>query len=122
MCFLEPRSVLPYKQPTFRQAENLANFLKVPLGYVFLNEPPRMNIIKSEFRTIGNKISEENIFQAKEYLGLDEFWYEEHGDKNSAFKYLRQKLESKGIIVMQSGVVGSNNHRRLNVSKFRGFL
>jgi len=42
--------------PTFRQLESLANFLKVPLGYMFLDKPPKTNVIKSEFRTIGNKI------------------------------------------------------------------
>ena len=42
--------------PTFRQVERLANFLGVPLGYMFLEEPPKTNIIESEFRTIGNKI------------------------------------------------------------------
>ncbi len=149
--------------PTFRQVESLANFLGVPLGYMFLEEPPRTNIIESEFRTIGNKIpeiskalqdtlyimarkkdwlsehrrgkgwgkllpynfsdlSKENILPAKKYIDLDEFWYKEHRDKDSAFKYLRQKLEDIGIIVMQSGVVGSDNRRRLNVNEFRGFL
>jgi Zn-dependent peptidase ImmA (M78 family) len=149
--------------PTFRQVESLANFLGVPLGYMFLEEPPRTNLIESEFRTIGNKIpdiskdlqdtlyimarkkdwlseyrrekgwgkllpddfsdlSKDNILPAKKYIGLDEFWYKGHRDKDSAFKYLRQKLEDKGIIVMQSGVVGSNNRRKLNVNEFRGFL
>jgi len=151
------------EHPTFRQVERLANFLGVPLGYMFLNEPPRTNIIESEFRTIGNKIpeiskdlqdtlyimarkkdwlseyrkekgwkkllpdsfgdfSKGSVHRAREYLGLDEFWYKQHRDKSSAFKYLRKKLESKGIIVMQSGIVGSNNHRKLNVNEFRGFL
>ena len=41
--------------PTFRQLENLANFLKVPLGYMFLDKPPKSDIIESEYRTIGNK-------------------------------------------------------------------
>ena len=41
--------------------------------------------------------------------------------KESAFKFLRRKLEAKGIIVMQSGVVGSDNRRRLDVNEFRGF-
>jgi hypothetical protein len=36
--------------------ERLANFLGVPS--MFLEEPPRTNIIESEFRTIGNKIPE----------------------------------------------------------------
>lgn len=149
--------------PTFRQVESLANFLGVPLGYMFLEEPPRANIIESEFRTIGNKIpeiskelqdtlylmsrkrdwlsehrrrkgwskllshdfgdlSKDNLLPAKKYLDLDEYWYKEHRDKNSAFKYLRKKIEDKGIIVMQNGVVGSNNRRRLDVNEFRGFL
>ena len=149
--------------PTFRQLESLANFLGVPLGYMFLEEPPGTNLIASEFRTIGNKIpeiskdlqdtlyimarkkdwlsehrrakgwgklllddfsnlSKGNVHFAKKYIDLDEFWYKELRDKDSAFKYLRQKLEGKGIIVMQSGVVGSNNRRRLNVKEFRGFL
>jgi Zn-dependent peptidase ImmA (M78 family) len=149
--------------PTFRQVESLANFLGVPLGYMFLDELPRTNLIESEFRTIGNKIpeiskglqdtlyimarkkdwlsehrrrkgwekllfddfsnlSKKNILPAKKYIGLDEFWYKEHRNKDSAFKYLRQKLEDKGILVMQSGVVGSDNRRRLNVNEFRGFL
>ena len=41
--------------PTFRQLEKLTNFLKVPLGYMFLNKPPKSDIIESEFRTIRNK-------------------------------------------------------------------
>lgn len=132
--------------PTFRQLERLANFLGVPLGYMFLDEPPGANIVESEFRSIGNKLpaiskdlqdtlyimarkkdwlseyrrekgwgkllshdfselSRENMLPAKEYIDLDEFWYREHRNKDSAFKYLRQKLEDKGIVVMQSGVV-----------------
>ncbi|NLL20097.1 MAG: ImmA/IrrE family metallo-endopeptidase [Clostridia bacterium] len=149
--------------PTFRQLERLANFLGVPLGYMFLDEPPGANIVESEFRSIGNKLpaiskdlqdtlyimarkkdwlseyrrekgwgkllshdfselSRENMLPAKEYIDLDEFWYREHRNKDSAFKYLRQKLEDKGIVVMQSGVVGTDNSRRLDVNEFRGFL
>ncbi len=149
--------------PTFRQLENLANFLGVPLGYMFLKKPPITNLIASEFRTIGNKIpeiskdlhdtlyimarkknwlsehrrakgwekllhgdfsnlSKDNVHLAKRNIDLDEFWYKELRDKDFAFKYLRQKLEDKGIIVMQSGVVGSDNRRRLSVKEFRGFL
>jgi len=152
--------------PTFRQVEKLANFLKVPLGYMFLDRPPKTNLIESEFRTIENKIPEISkdlqdtlysmgrkrdwlseyrkekgwekllpegfdisnkdittaCLRAKKFVDLDEYWYKEHRDASSAFKYLREKLEDKGIIVMQSGVVGSNNRRKLNVKEFRGFL
>lgn len=153
--------------PTFRQVQKLANFLKVPLGYMFLDKPPKGNLIESEFRTIGNKVPEtskdlqDTLFSigrkkdwlseyrkkkgwgkiissgldgfdrndinqvsqiAKDFIGLDDYWYKLCRDHAFAFNYLREKLESKGIIVMQNGVVGSNNHRKLNVREFRGFL
>lgn len=153
--------------PTFRQVENLANFLKVPLGYMFLDRPPKTNIIESEFRTIKNKMPEiskelqDTLYNmgrkrdwlseyrkemgweklipddfgdlnkkgfntvcrlAKEHIGLDEFWYKGYRDNRTAFNYLRERLEDKGITVMQNGIVGSNTHRKLNVNEFRGFL
>ena len=153
--------------PTFRQVEELANFLKVPLGYMFLNKPPKTDIIQSEFRTIGNKVPEiskelkdtlysmgrkgdwlneyrkekgweklipdklldlgdKDIYSistiAKEYLKLDEFWYKKYKNNKEAFDYLRERLETSGITVMQNGVVCSNNYRKLNIDEFRGFL
>lgn len=153
--------------PTFRQVEELANFLKVPLGYMFLDEPPKTDIIESEFRTVGNKMPEiskelkdtlysmgrkkdwlseyrrENGWEklipedlldlksqdvnsicisAKEFLDIDEFWYRDCNNTTTAFNYLRGKLEDSGIIVMQNGVVGANNYRKLDIDEFRGFL
>ncbi len=150
--------------PTFRQLENLANLLKVPLGYMFLDKPPRTNIIESDFRTIGNKkpnisknlkdtiyemsrkqdwISEyrkdngwdkiivksykdlkmdDLIKEAKEFLDLKGYWYRDFKDNRKAFNFLREKLENKGIIVMQNGVVVSNTHRKLDINEFRGFM
>ncbi len=155
------------EHPTFRQLEKLANFLRVPFGYMFLNKPPKTNIIESEFRTIENKIPEiskelqDTLYnmgrkkdwlsayrrekgwgklipddfsnldqkdhntvcrQAKEFLGIDEFWYKDYRDNRNAFNYLRERLEDKGITVMQNGIVGSNTHRKLSVNEFRGFL
>ena len=45
--------------PTFRQTERLAEALRVPLGYLFLSQPPKMEIPISDFRTLPNK---ENLF------------------------------------------------------------
>jgi len=42
--------------PTFKQLQALCKFLHVPFGYMFLDEPPELNIIKSEFRTISSNI------------------------------------------------------------------
>lgn len=38
-----------------------------------------------------------------------------------ALRLQRECLESQGILVMQSGIVGENTHRPLNVDEFRGF-
>lgn len=153
--------------PTFRQLEKLANFLKVPLGYMFLDRPPKSDIIESEYRTIGNKkpyisknlkdtiydmsrkqdwISEyrkdngwdkiildnyneldvdatlEIANKAKEFLNLKEFWYRDFKVSRIAYNFLRERLELKGIIVMQNGIVGSNTHRKLDIDEFRGFM
>lgn len=153
--------------PTFRQVEALANYLMVPLGYMFLKKPPKTDIIQSEFRTIGNKIPEnskelkDTLFNiglkkdwlseylkeqgwsnlipselldlkdkdiyniskiAKEYLKIDELWYEKYKNNTDAYNYLREKLEAVGITVMQSGIVGSDTHRKLNIDEFRGFI
>ncbi len=153
--------------PTYRQVEDLANFLKVPFGYMFLDEPPSKDVIESQFRTIGNKkpkisknlkdtiysmsrkqdwISEfrkdngwESIIpdeyknldtsktvefaqKVKSFIGLKEYWYKEVKDINSAFIFLRKLLEEKGIIVMQSGIVGPSTKRLLQIEEFRGFM
>ena len=153
--------------PTFRQLEDLANYLKVPFGYMFLDKPPKTNIIEAEFRTIGNKIPNisknlrdtvydmsrkqdwiseyrkdngwdkldlekfkvlsrdsyiEFAEEAKSFLKLDEDWYKEVNGNKAAYNKLREALELKGIIVMQNGVVGFNNHRKLDIGEFRGFM
>lgn len=37
------------------------------------------------------------------------------------YKYLREKIESLGTLVMRNSVVGNNTHRPLNRDEFRGF-
>lgn len=154
-------------KPTFRQLEELANYLKVPFGYMFLNKPPKTDVVGSEFRSIGNKIpnisknlkdtiydmsrkqdwiseyrkdngwdkvisdkfsisNENNCFdyveEAKNFLNLDAYWYRDFNDNRVAYNFLREKIESKGIIVMQNGIVGSNTRRKLDINEFRGFM
>jgi Zn-dependent peptidase ImmA (M78 family)/transcriptional regulator with XRE-family HTH domain len=41
-------------RPTFRQAQNLANLLQIPFGYLFLSSPPAEPIELPDFRTIKN--------------------------------------------------------------------
>ena len=40
----------------------------------------------------------------------------------AAFNVLREAVSNLGILVMQNGVVGNNNHRVLNVAEFRAFV
>lgn len=54
-------------------------------------------------------------------LELKEIWHNECRDVPDAFNYIRKKLEECGIIVMMSGVVGSNTHRALDINEFRAF-
>ena len=66
--------------PTFRQLEGLSNFLKVPLGYMFLHEPPKTSIIESEFRTIGNKLPRisKNLIDTLTNMSRKKDWLSEY--------------------------------------------
>ena len=156
------------ENPTFKQLENVANYLRVPFGYMFLENPPKDNIMEVEFRSINNKLPEmskdlkdtimemdskrnwmsdyrkslgwdkldiivqfnenksEDILSdailAKKLLSLEDNWYETVKDFNEAYNFLRKKLEEAGVLVMQNGVVGMNNYRRLDINEFRAFM
>jgi Zn-dependent peptidase ImmA (M78 family) len=54
-------------------------------------------------------------------LELEVTWYENCKDSREAFSYIREKLETCGVVVMMSGVVGKNTHRALDIEEFRAF-
>ncbi|MGB4661782.1 MAG: ImmA/IrrE family metallo-endopeptidase, partial [Mobilitalea sp.] len=57
----------------------------------------------------------------REALGLQINWFESSADADASFKKLRNVLANIGIIVMMSGIVGQNTHRKLEIKEFRAF-
>jgi len=52
-------------------------------------------------------------------FGID--WYRDSTSANDSFKLLRNAISNAGVIVMMSGIVGNNTHRKLSISEFRAF-
>ncbi len=59
------------------------------------------------------------VADMKAYLGLKP--WPERGSWEDYTRDLIARIESLGILVMRSGMVGSNTHRLLNIDEFRGF-
>lgn len=156
------------EQPTFRQAQKLAERLRVPLPYLFLASPPEENSPIADLRTLRNEaratfsldfkevlndsLQKQNWY--REYLqntgqasplefigkysvesdiktvardiqavlGLDEELRKSARSKSDFLSKLVQQAEAAGILILISGVVKNNNHRKLAVEEFRGFV
>lgn len=71
---------------------------------------------------VSNHISEGEIAHSiRNALGWSDETRRESGGPGEYLTALVKKAEALGILVMRSGVVGSNNNRSLSVSEFRGF-
>jgi Zn-dependent peptidase ImmA (M78 family) len=53
--------------------------------------------------------------------GIPEDWYRQSKNKDTSFRMLRKFFENTGILVLQNGVVGQNNFRKLDIDEFRAF-
>ena len=152
--------------PTLRQLEEFANTVHVPIGYLFLSEPPAAENPIADFRTAAGQPVDRpspNLLDTVYSCLNRQTWYrdfsvslgkQELGFVGSAsmndspqivaaemrdlldfspekrqqsrtgdegFRELILKAEAVGVLVMVSGIVGSNTHRHLDVSEFRGF-
>lgn len=61
------------------------------------------------------------ILDIRNTLSINKRWYNDTKNCIESFKYLRQKLETIGVIVMLSGIVEQNTRRKLDVREFRAF-
>ena len=152
--------------PNFHQAQKLASALSVPLGYLFLSQPPEIALPITDFRTLpgtGETIPSLNLQEVLDDALRKRDWYEDwrkqegfapldfigkfsvrsdpahiaidirrqlnisegfaatFGSWDEHLRTFVQKVESSGVLVLQSGIVGNNTKRKLNVEEFRGF-
>lgn len=153
-------------RPTLRQLEGYASATHVPIGFMFLPEPPVEPLPIPDFRTMRDEQIEQPSADLLDTLYLcqqRQAWYRDYslasGSAELAFvasarvgdevvraaARIRQELgldieqcrhiatwaealrrfiehaDALGVLVMVSGVVGSNNHRKLRPQEFRGF-
>lgn len=153
-------------RPTFRQAEEMADWLHIPLGYLFLSSPPDEKIPLPDLRTIANRgitdpspelidVTQDALRKQEWYrdyrladeaqplvfvgrysiqntigdvaddmrvtLGINDALRRRAGNWEDFLSLMARNAEAAGIIVLRSGVVGNNTHRKLDVDEFRGF-
>ena len=60
--------------------------------------------------------------EIRQTLGLEEMWAADQLTWNKALLELRKRMEDLGILVVVTGMVGTNTRRKLDVSEFRGFV
>ena len=153
-------------QPTLKQVEAFARAVHVPVGYLFLQNPPEESVPIPDFRTISDQpitrpspnlldtiyICQERqswyrdfarvaqqpelgyvgsatverppesvAARIRETLGFDLASRRECPTWTEALRLFIRQADEAGVLVMVSGVVMSNTHRRLDPVEFRGF-
>lgn len=98
---------------TINQAKQLANFLKIPLGFLFLKEKPLNCDFNVEFRTIGNKQNNNLSKDLKDVLLDMDF-------KKNWMNSFRKSLEYEKIL--DGNIINLNNSSLQNASIVRKFL
>ena len=153
--------------PTLKQVEAFARVVHVPVGYLFLAEPPEEAVPIPDFRTFdGHPVTHpspnllDTIYacqerqswyrdfvrvarqpelafvgtatldtppeiaaaEMREALGFDLAARRDRPTWTDALRLFIHQADEAGVLVMVSGVVMSNNHRRLDPGEFRGFV
>ena len=153
-------------EPTLKQLEAFARTVHVPVGYLFLTEPPEEAVPIPDFRTFAGhavtppspnlldtiytcqerqswyrdfarvagesdlgfvgsvsvEASPETVAaQMRETLGFDLATRRECPTWTDALRLFIRQADEAGVLVMVSGIVMSNNRRRLDPAEFRGF-
>lgn len=152
--------------PTLKQIEGFARAVHVPVGYLFLTEPPEEPVPIPDFRTFtGQPVTHpspnllDTIYicqerqswyrdfarvarqpelgfvgsatveapsgtvaaRMRETLGFGLAARRECPTWTGALRLFIRQADEAGVLVMVSGIVKSNTHRRLDPAEFRGF-
>lgn len=152
--------------PTLKQVEKFAKAVHVPVGYLFMDTPPKEQLPIPDFRTLNNqeiKSPSPNLLDVVYNCQERQAWFKEFAQMTrqeklpfigkadisqkpadiakditqtisfdiitrkecktweDARRLFIQKADEAGILVMVSGVVLSNNNRKLDTEEFRGF-
>ena len=153
-------------QPTLKQMETFARTVHLPIGYLFLTEPPDEPVPIPDFRTFANQAVSRpspNLLDTIYACQDRQHWYREYARVDGqpehsfvgrattetpaevaagemqdilgfdlaarrkcttwtdALRLFIRQADDAGVLMMVSGVVGSNNHRQLDPREFRGF-
>lgn len=153
-------------QPTLKQMEAFARAVHVPVGYLFLSQPPEEPVPIPDFRTFAGQAvtrpspnlldtiytcqerqswyrdfvrvarqpelafvgsatveapPETVAAEMRETLGFDLVARRDCPTWTDALRLFIRRADEAGVLVMVSGVVMSNNRRRLDPAEFRGF-
>ncbi len=103
--------------PTIKQLENFARFIRTPVGYLFLSEPPHSFVGSSDIHSDVVKTATE----IRNAMGLDPTERRRYSTWTDALRVFISQADDFGILVMCSGVVLNNTHRALDPTEFRGF-
>ncbi|MCP9850840.1 ImmA/IrrE family metallo-endopeptidase [Cyanobium sp. Morenito 9A2] len=153
-------------RPTLKQLEAYAKAVHVPIGYLFLREPPEEIVPIPDFRTVADqplRRASPDLLDTVYLCQQRQEWYRDDARQagaqplpfvgslalgadvvrsaasirtalgvdleaqrrlptwTDALRAFIEKADALGVLVMVSGVVGSNNRRALDPSEFRGF-
>ena len=152
--------------PSLKQMEEFAKASRVPVGFLFLKEPPEEHLPIADLRTFegrGVQTPSPDLLDTLYLCQRRQAWYQEYAEEtgeeprdfvgsitlrtppekaaaqigsvlsfavadrkacptwSDALRLFIEKAEAVGVLVMVSGVVGSNNTRKLDPREFRGF-